>query len=62
MGYLRAREEGVAATDDAALVERAGYKVKVIDGEHENIKITTPFDLAIGEAILASRKDDKSHV
>lgn len=60
--YLRAHEAKVVATDDAALVEWAGYKVKVIEGEHENIKITTPFDLIIGEAILASRKGDKPHV
>lgn len=60
--YLRAHEAKVQATDDATLVEWAGHKVKVIEGEHENIKITTPFDLTVGEAILASRKGDKPHV
>jgi 2-C-methyl-D-erythritol 4-phosphate cytidylyltransferase len=34
-----------AATDDAVLVERLGIKVKVVDGSHNNIKITTPEDL-----------------
>ncbi|MDH4100885.1 MAG: 2-C-methyl-D-erythritol 4-phosphate cytidylyltransferase [Nitrospirota bacterium] len=59
--YMRASEAKVVATDDAALVEWAGYKVKVLEGEHENIKITTPFDLVMGEAILASRKGDDAH-
>lgn len=52
--YTRAHEANFTATDDAALVEWAGYKVKVIEGEHENIKITTPFDLVLGEAILSA--------
>lgn len=37
--------DSAAATDDAALVERLGIKVKVVDGSHNNIKITTPEDL-----------------
>ncbi len=39
----------VLATDDSYIVELAGYKVKVIEGEERNIKITTPLDLEIGE-------------
>jgi 2-C-methyl-D-erythritol 4-phosphate cytidylyltransferase len=39
-------------TDDAALVEKAGYKVKLYMGSYVNIKITTPDDLALGEALL----------
>jgi 2-C-methyl-D-erythritol 4-phosphate cytidylyltransferase len=42
-------------TDDAAIVERAGYKVKLYPGDHSNIKITTPEDLALAE-ILAGRR------
>lgn len=42
-------------TDDAALVERAGYPVRVIRGAYENIKITTPEDLLLAEEILNSR-------
>ncbi|MGN0578904.1 MAG: 2-C-methyl-D-erythritol 2,4-cyclodiphosphate synthase [Ruminiclostridium sp.] len=34
------------ATDDAALAEKAGYPVKIVEGEESNIKITTPQDLA----------------
>ena len=39
-------------TDDAALVEKAGYKVKLYMGSYDNIKITAPDDLAVAEALL----------
>ena len=39
-------------TDDAMLVERIGYKVKMIEGSYNNIKITTQEDLNIGSQIL----------
>jgi 2-C-methyl-D-erythritol 4-phosphate cytidylyltransferase/2-C-methyl-D-erythritol 2,4-cyclodiphosphate synthase len=39
------------ATDEAALAERAGHPVALVDGEETNIKITTPADLPIAEAI-----------
>ena len=39
------------ATDEAAMAEQAGHPVRVVDGEASNIKITTPDDLAIAEAI-----------
>ncbi len=38
-------------TDDASLVERLGYKVKLYMGSHDNIKITTPDDLALAEML-----------
>jgi 2-C-methyl-D-erythritol 4-phosphate cytidylyltransferase len=40
------------ATDDAAMVERLGCKVKIFPGSYRNIKITTPGDLLIAEAFL----------
>ncbi len=40
------------ATDDASLVEKAGYKVKLYAGAYDNIKITTQDDLAVAEALL----------
>jgi len=40
------------ATDDAALVERLGYSVKLYMGSYYNIKITTPADLALAEILL----------
>ncbi len=43
-------------TDDAALVEALGYKVKVYMGSYENIKVTTPQDLALAETILRNRR------
>ena len=39
-------------TDDASVVEATGYEVHLVDGEQNNIKITTPFDLAIAEELL----------
>lgn len=44
-----------SATDDASLVEGAGGRVAVVVGEKTNIKLTTPEDLVLAEAILASR-------
>lgn len=45
-------EESPLFTDDAAVAEAAGEKINLIDGSYENIKITTPEDLALAEAIL----------
>jgi 2-C-methyl-D-erythritol 4-phosphate cytidylyltransferase len=45
-------------TDDAALIERMGHPVSVVEGSCFNIKITTPEDLAFGEAILKKRHAD----
>jgi 2-C-methyl-D-erythritol 4-phosphate cytidylyltransferase len=47
--YQQAKGE---ATDDASLVERLGYKVKLYMGAYDNIKITTPDDLALAEVLL----------
>jgi 2-C-methyl-D-erythritol 4-phosphate cytidylyltransferase len=41
----KARRDGVAATDDAMLVERLGHRVRVVPGLADNVKITTPEDL-----------------
>jgi len=41
----------VEVTDDAALVERLGYKIKLYVGAYDNIKITTPDDLVLAEAL-----------
>lgn len=47
--------KGAAVTDDCAAVERLGKQVYLIQGNRENIKITTPIDIAIAEAILRQR-------
>ncbi len=53
--YRRAGEEGITATDDAALIERYGGVVEVVEGSSENLKITRNGDVALAEAILARR-------
>jgi 2-C-methyl-D-erythritol 4-phosphate cytidylyltransferase len=53
--HRKAHAEGVHATDDAYLVEWCGHTVAVVEGSGENIKVTRPEDMIIGEAILASR-------
>ena len=50
--HKRAKKENFAGTDDASLVERIGHPVKVVEGALDNIKITTPEDLIMAEAIL----------
>ena len=40
-------------TDDASVVEAYGHRVAMIDGIRENIKLTTPFDMVVAEALLA---------
>jgi 2-C-methyl-D-erythritol 4-phosphate cytidylyltransferase/2-C-methyl-D-erythritol 2,4-cyclodiphosphate synthase len=54
-----AARSGVDATDEAALVEMLGVPVQLVDGDASNIKITTPDDLVLGEAI-AARRDGSS--
>jgi len=49
----RARRDGFTATDDASLVERLGARVEIIEGSYDNIKITTPGDLAAAGAIAS---------
>jgi len=53
--YDRAFAEGADATDDAALVERLGIKVKVVDGSYRNIKITTPEDLRYAKMLIGEK-------
>ncbi|MBP7571336.1 MAG: 2-C-methyl-D-erythritol 4-phosphate cytidylyltransferase [Acidobacteria bacterium] len=52
---VRLGREGIEATDEAALAERAGYAVRLVEGSTRNIKITTPDDLAIAEALVAPK-------
>ena len=48
----KAAVDGESLTDECGAVERLGMKVSLTAGSKENIKITTPFDLILGEAIL----------
>jgi len=45
-------------TDDASVAERSGHIISLFEGSYENIKITTPEDLIIAEALLAHRHTD----
>lgn len=51
--HEKARVDGFIASDDALLVERLGHKVKIVTGNRNNLKITTPEDLQIARAMLA---------
>ncbi|MCZ6675903.1 MAG: 2-C-methyl-D-erythritol 4-phosphate cytidylyltransferase [Candidatus Poribacteria bacterium] len=50
--HQRARQKQIRVTDDAALVEQLGFKVKLVMGSYRNLKITTPEDLIVAEALL----------
>jgi 2-C-methyl-D-erythritol 4-phosphate cytidylyltransferase len=49
--HERAVADGFEGSDDALLLERAGYRVRAIDGERTNLKITTAEDLLLAEAL-----------
>lgn len=53
--HEKARADAYLGTDEADLVQRLGETVVVVEGSGENIKVTRPEDLVIGEAIWASR-------
>jgi len=48
----KAWEEDAPITDDCSAVERLGFKVKIVEGDERNIKITTPLDLKIARLFL----------
>ena len=48
-------EQKLPLTDDGSAIERLGVKVHTVQGEEENLKLTTPYDLLVAEAILKSR-------
>jgi 2-C-methyl-D-erythritol 4-phosphate cytidylyltransferase len=48
-------KEDVSFTDDASVAERAGHIISLFEGSYENIKITTPEDLIVAEALMAAR-------
>ena len=51
------RLKGWEVTDDAALFEKCGLPVTIVEGEETNLKVTTPVDLALAEFILRQRSD-----
>lgn len=54
--HAMALRDGFRATDDAQLVERLGHRVAIVEGSTDNVKVTRPEDLAVGESILAARE------
>ncbi len=55
--HEKSKQENILGTDDAMLVEKMGRKVKMVMGDYENIKITTPEDLVMAETILNIREN-----
>ena len=55
--YNSAINDNFIGTDDASLVERVGGKVKIVEGNRSNLKITYPVDLKIAEMILKQEKE-----
>ena len=53
----KAVEQGLALTDDCSAMEMMGVKTFVVEGEPENIKITTPEDMVTARAIIEDRGD-----
>lgn len=53
--FKKAAQEGFMGTDESSLAERAGFAVRVVEGSYENIKITTPEDMAFAECIMKKR-------
>ncbi|NJO11552.1 MAG: 2-C-methyl-D-erythritol 4-phosphate cytidylyltransferase [Leptolyngbyaceae cyanobacterium SL_1_1] len=54
--HAQGQQQGWDVTDDAALFEKCGLPVHIVEGEETNLKITTPVDLAIAEFILQQRQ------
>ena len=51
----RARADGVVVTDEAMAIERTGAHPRLVEGREDNLKITTPADLALVDYLLSTR-------
>ncbi|WP_163539089.1 2-C-methyl-D-erythritol 4-phosphate cytidylyltransferase [Gracilibacillus sp. YIM 98692] len=56
--HQKALEEQYIGTDDASLVEALGETVKIVQGSYENVKLTTPEDIARAETILQEKGEE----
>lgn len=56
--HQQGREKGWEVTDDAALFEKCGLPVRIVEGEETNLKVTTPVDLSVAEFILRQRNGE----
>jgi 2-C-methyl-D-erythritol 4-phosphate cytidylyltransferase len=55
-GFVKVTTENLEVTDDVSIVEALGEPVKLTKGEYTNLKITTPEDMDVADAILEERK------
>lgn len=51
--YEQAKATGFVGTDDCSVAEMAGISIRIVEGEYTNIKVTTPEDLPVAEAIYS---------
>ena len=51
----KAQQDEAEVTDDCSAVERLGMSVKIVEGDERNLKITTPFDLAVAKLLLEEK-------
>ncbi len=56
---LRARVDGVVVTDEAMAMERMGARPRLVEGREDNLKVTTPADLALAEFLLSRRGQER---
>ena len=54
-----ALEQTVPITDDCSAVERLGKVVYLVEGDEQNLKITTPTDMILAEALLRAREEGR---
>ena len=57
--FAQARQDGVTASDEAGLVERAGHDVHVVVGSESNLKITRPGDMELAEFYLRQERAEQ---
>jgi len=58
--HKKARASGFTGTDDASLLERSGHRIRIVEGDYDNVKITTVEDLAFAEMVLKKKGRRKS--
>jgi 2-C-methyl-D-erythritol 4-phosphate cytidylyltransferase len=56
-GFKIAKENNITVTDDVSLVELLSYPVKLVEGTHSNLKITTPEDMLLAEQLYKTRHE-----
>ncbi|PLS10270.1 2-C-methyl-D-erythritol 4-phosphate cytidylyltransferase [Neobacillus cucumis] len=56
--YKTAEKDKFLGTDDASLVEQLDHPVSIVEGDYDNIKLTTPEDLYFAEAIIKKREKE----